>query len=100
MTRADYLKAFLTLINDEGPYHIVSFTRENAGEDDEQYWLTLQLPEPYTSFQAKNLLFALMFEEVDYRERTITFVIFYRDLVQVVENTKGWLKEEARRPLS
>jgi len=90
MTRTDYLNAFLSLIKDEGPYNIVEFTLE----DDDMYWLTLQLPEPYDGFRGKNLLVALRFESVDFVNRTVRFVIDYEDLVQLVEKTKMWLRKE------
>lgn len=49
MTRQEYLSAFLSLIKDEGPYNIVEFVLE----DDDMYWLTLQLPDPYEGVQCK-----------------------------------------------
>ena len=61
MTKQEYLTAFLERIAQEGPYLILSFTLED--EETEQYWLTLQLPEPYDSFQGKDFLFALMFDQ-------------------------------------
>lgn len=90
MTRTEYLSAFLSLVQDEGPYNIIEFTLE----DDDIYWLTLQLPESFDGFEAKNLLFALDFESVDFKKRTIRFVIEYTELVTVVERTKMWLREE------
>lgn len=95
MTRTEYLSAFLSLVQDEGPYNIIEFTLE----DDDIYWLTLQLPEPFDGFEAKNLLFALDFESVDFKKRTIRFVIEYTELVTVVERTKMWLREEESNKL-
>lgn len=88
MTKTEYLTAFLKRIAQEGPYHILSFDLED--EETEQYWLTLQLPEPYDSFQGKDFLFALMFEEVNFKDRTITFVVFYEDIVKLIDKT--WQK--------
>lgn len=90
MTRPEYLKAFLSLVQDEGPYIIIDFHQEN----DEMYWLTLQLPDPFEGFEAKNLLFALDFESVNFRQKTIRFVIAYPDLVSLVERTQSWMKAE------
>lgn len=95
MTRTEYLSAFLSLVQDEGPYNIIEFTLE----DDDIYWLTLQLPESFDGFEAKNLLFALDFESVDFKKRTIRFVIEYTELVTVVERTKMWLREEESNKL-
>ena len=93
MTKQEYLTAFLDRINREGPYHILSFALED--EETEQYWLTIQLPEPYDSFQSKDLLFSLMFEEVNFKDRTITFVIFYEDIVKLIDKTWSKPKKDA-----
>ena len=90
MTRTEYLKAFLSLIQDEGPFVIMDFRLEN----DDTFWLTLQLPDPFEGFEAKNLLFALDFESVNFKEKTVRFVITYPDLVSLVERTQVWLREE------
>ena len=90
MTRPEYLKAFLSLIQDEGPFVVMDFRQEN----DDTYWLTLHLPDPFEGFEAKNLLFALDFESVNFKDKTVRFVIAYPDLVSLVERTQVWLKEE------
>ena len=88
MTKAEYLTAFLERVAKEGPYHILSFDLED--EETGEYWLTLQLPEPYEKIQSKNYLFSLMFEEVNFKDKTITFVVFYKDIVEIIDKT--WLK--------
>ena len=93
MTKQEYLTAFLERVAKEGPYHILSFDLED--EETGEYWLTLQLPEPYEMIQSKNYLFSLMFEEVNFKERTITFVVFYEDIVKIIDKTWSKPKKDA-----
>lgn len=52
-------------------------------------------------FSAKNLLFALTFESVDFKAKTICFVIHYPDLVELVDKTKAWLRtEDETKPIN
>lgn len=72
MIIAEKKREFLSLLRQEGPFNVVDF---HLDADEDLYWITLQLPEPYESFEAQNILFALDFENVNFKEKTIRFVI-------------------------
>lgn len=74
---------FLSLLQKECPFNVVDFQVEEDEVD--MYWITLPLPEPYEGFDARNILFALDFESVNFREKSIRFVISEEDLVNLIE---------------
>ena len=82
-------KKFLSLLRKEGPFNVVDFHL-----DEDLYWITLQLPEPYESFEAQNILFALDFESVNFKEKTIRFVINEEDFIALL----GHVLPQAKLP--
>ena len=84
-------KKFLSLLRKEGPFNVVDF---HLDADEDLYWITLQLPEPYESFEAQNILFALDFESVNFKEKTIRFVINEEDFIALL----GHVLPQAKLP--
>lgn len=98
MTHNEYLQTFLELVKQEGPYHVIEFRLIDEEEDKEYYWLTVQLPEPYTRIESLRVLSGLTFESVDFEARTVRFVLDYDDVVETVNRCKSSLKETPEKP--
>lgn len=100
MTRTEYLQTFLDLVNQEGQFHLLEFRLiDDAGETD-VYWLTLQLPEPYERIESPAVLSGLTFESVDFKARSIRFVVDFDDVVETVERCGTSLKGKVEKPLA
>ena len=91
MITAEKKRKFLSLLRKEGPFNVVDF---HLDADEDLYWVTLQLPEPYESFEAQNILFALDFESVNFKEKTIRFVINEEDFIALL----GHVLPQAKLP--
>lgn len=91
MIIAEKKRKFLSLLRQEGPFNVVDF---HLDADEDLYWITLQLPEPYESFEAQNILFALDFENVNFKEKTIRFVINEEDFIALL----GHVLPQAKLP--
>ncbi len=100
MTHSEYLQTFLELVNQEGPYHLLEFRLIDVDGGTDIYWLTLQLSEPYERIESPAVLSGLTFESVDFKARTIRFVVDYNDVVGVVERCKLSLKEKVEKPVN
>lgn len=100
MAHTEYLQAFLELVNKDGPYHLLEFRLIDDEGVADVYWLTLQLPEPYERIESPAVLSGLTFDSVDFKARTIRFVVDFDDVVNTVERCGLSLKEKERKPLA
>lgn len=91
MITAEQKRKFFSLLRKEGPFNVVDF---HLDTDEDLYWVTLQLPEPYESFETQNILFALDFESVNFKEKTIRFVINEEDFIALL----GHVLPQAKLP--
>jgi hypothetical protein len=98
MTHSEYLQSFLELVNQEGQYHLLEFTLIDEDEGIDVYWLTLQLPEPYERIESPVVLSGLTFDQVDFKARTLRFVVGYDDVVSSVDRCRSMLKEKPEKP--
>ena len=100
MSRTEYLQTFLNLVNQEGQFHLLEFRLIDDEGDTDVYLLTLQLPEPYERIESPAVLSGLTFDSVDFKARTIRFVVDFDDVVNTVERCGLSLKEKERKPLA
>ena len=75
-------KKLVSLIEQEGPFTVSDF---HYDEEEGLYFVKLYLPEEYESFQAEKILFDLVFDSVNFKERTILFVFNPLYLDQLIE---------------
>ncbi len=100
MTHSEYLQTFLDLVNQDGQYYLLEFRLIGDEGVADVYWLTLQLPEPYERIESPAVLSGLTFDSVDFKARTIRFVVDFDDVVNTVERCHSSLKEKVEKPLA
>lgn len=98
MTQNEYLQVFLELVNQEDLYHLPEFRLIDDAGETVVYWLTHQLPEPYVRIESPAVLSGLSFDSVDFKARTIRFVVDFDDVVNTVERCGLSLKEKVVKP--
>lgn len=99
MTHTEYLQTFLKLVDQEGPYHLLDFRVIDQNDDGiDVYWLTLQLPEPYERIESLTILSPLTFDLVDFKARSLRFVLDFNDVVKIVDRCRSYLNDKPEKP--
>jgi hypothetical protein len=92
------LDDLVLLVDHEGPYHLLEFRVIDQNDGIDVYWLTLQLPEPYERIESLTVLSPLTFDLVDFKARTIRFLLDFNDVVKIVDRCKSYIDEKPEKP--